>query len=313
MAGTLAAASGLGEAARMTLAACRALDLPTWPIDVSPSFPGTRPVALPPGTGNLPPAGVPLIWHVNAPHLAWASLAVPRALVSRRRVVGFWFWEGERLPSDWRKGFRFVHEVWTGSRFSAAAIARDFPGTVRVVPLPLAKAPPRPAPLSRAELGLPEDAVVVLVSFNLASSCVRKNPEGAIAAFRRAFGDRTDRLLLLRIGNPDAFPEDFRWIGSMAAGAPNIRIDTRPLPTAECHAITAASDIVLSLHRAEGFGLVPAEAMLLGKPVVATGWSGNLDFMDEESAALVPYRLVEARDPRGIYAVPGTRWAEPAA
>ena len=68
---------------------------------------------------------------------------------------------------------------------------------------------------------------------------------------------------------------------------------------------------MLSLHRSEGFGLVPAEAMLLGRAVVATGWSGNMDFMDADSAALVGYRLVPARDPRGVFEAPGADWAEP--
>ncbi len=97
----------------------------------------------------------------------------------------------------------------------------------------------------------------------------------------------------------------------MVSGVPNIRLETRTLPPADALAFTAAADIVLSLHRSEGFGLVLAEAMRLGKPVVATGWSGNMDFMDESSAMLVPYRLIEARDPRGVYQAPGAMWAEP--
>ena len=80
---------------------------------------------------------------------------------------------------------------------------------VRTVPHPVAAAPPEPAPLGRAAFGLPEAAVVVLVSFSLASSNVRKNPLGAIAAFRAAFGDRADRILLLKVGNPGHFPDEF--------------------------------------------------------------------------------------------------------
>jgi glycosyltransferase involved in cell wall biosynthesis len=153
--------------------------------------------------------------------------------------------------------------------------------------------------------------VVVLVSFNLASSFERKNPLGAIAAFRAAFGDRTDRLLLLKIGNPQHYPADFARLSDAVAGAPNIRLETRTLPAPDALALTVAADIVLSLHRSEGFGLVPAEAMLLGRPVVATGWSGNMQFMDADSAALVRYRLVAPADPRKVYAVPGALWAEP--
>jgi glycosyltransferase involved in cell wall biosynthesis len=153
--------------------------------------------------------------------------------------------------------------------------------------------------------------VVVLVSFNLASSFVRKNPLAAVAAFRAAFGDRADRVLVLKVGHPGHFPEDFSLLRDAVAGMANVRIETREMAVGEVHALTACADIVLSLHRSEGFGLVPAEAMLLGRAVVATGWSGNMDFMDADSAALVPFTLVPARDPRGVLEVPGAVWAEP--
>jgi glycosyltransferase involved in cell wall biosynthesis len=114
---------------------------------------------------------------------------------------------------------------------------------------------------------------------------------------------------VLKIGNPDHFPADFVRIAEAVGDAPNIRIDTRSYPSAEVHALTAVADIVLSLHRAEGFGLVLAEAMLLGKPVVATGWSGNMEFMDPDSAATVGYRLVPVEDARQVYR--DSYWAEP--
>jgi glycosyltransferase involved in cell wall biosynthesis len=157
---------------------------------------------------------------------------------------------------------------------------------------------------------LPDGAVVILVSFNLASSMARKNPMAAIAAFRAAFGDRPDRILLMKVGHPHHFPTEFAKLAAAATG-PNIRLETWNLSTADNHALIAAADIVLSLHRSEGFGLVPAEAMLLGKPVIATAWSGNIDFMDADSAALVGYRLVPARDPRGTYDIADAVWAEP--
>lgn len=152
--------------------------------------------------------------------------------------------------------------------------------------------------------------MVVLVAFNLASSLERKNPYAAITAFRAAFGDRHDRLLVLKVGHPMHFPSEFKQL-TEAAAAPNIRIETQDFPPPDNHALFAAVDIVLSLHRSEAFGLVLAEAMLLGKPVIATGWSGNMEFMDEETAALVGYRLVPARDHRGIYDVAGAVWADP--
>jgi len=180
-----------------------------------------------------------------------------------------------------------------------------------VVPPPIGTLPPRRASLTRGDFGLPDTALIVLVAFNLASSFERKNPLAAIAAFRAAFGARMDRLLVLKVANPDHFPPDFARIRDAVAGADNIRIHARTLPADDNAALFACADIVLSLHRSEGLGLVPAEAMLLGKPVIATGWSGNLDYMDSHAAALVGCRLVRARDPRLVYQIPGAVWAEP--
>jgi len=291
--GELDRASGLGEAARLTLHALELLGVPCWPV---------RPGA------DLPP-GAPLILHGNPPALPLELIRLGRGLIRGRRIIGFWPWELPVVPESWRIGMRFVHEVWAPSRFSADALA-PIAGSVRVVPHPVAADPPRPSALRRADFGLPEGAVVTLVAFNLASSFERKNPLGAIAAHRAAFGDRPDRILLLRVGNPGHFPEDFARL-QKAAQAPNIRIDTRTLPRDDAHALMQASDIVLSLHRSEGFGLVPAEAMLLAKPVVATDWSGTQDFMDAACAALVPARLIPARDPRGVFEAPGAVWADP--
>ncbi|HKM63402.1 MAG TPA: glycosyltransferase family 4 protein, partial [Acidisphaera sp.] len=257
------------------------------------------------------PQGAPLLLHVNSPYLPLALMRLPRGMARGRRIIGYWAWELPTVPAAWRSGVPFVHEVWVLSHFTADAVWSMLSGRVRVVTPPVAAVPPRPAGMDRAAFGLPQDAVIVLSSFSLASSFARKNPVGTIRVFRAAFGDRSDRLLVLKVGNPNDFPADFARLREAAAGAANIQIETGTLAPEENHALTAACDIVLSLHRSEGFGLVPAEAMLLGRPVVATGWSGNMDFMDEDSAALVPAKLVPARDPRGVFEAPGAVWAEP--
>ena len=307
VAGELSRVSGLGEGARLMLRALEHAGVAHWALDVGGHLPASGTAAA---NNPLPPEGVPLVMHVNAPLLPLVLLRQPRGLTRGRRVIGYWSWELPDIPPEWRAGARFAHEVWVPSAFTAAAIAPLLPGKVRVVPHPLAVAPPMPLALGRAAFGLPEDAVVILVSMNLASSFERKNPLAAIAAFRAAFGDRRDRILLLKITNPDHFPADFARIAAAAAAqGGNIRIDTREWPAGESHALTAAADIVLSLHRSEGFGLVLAEAMLLGKPVIATGWSGNMTFMDAGSAALVRHRLIAAHDPRLVYH--GSYWADP--
>ncbi len=297
VAGHMRQATGLAEAARVMRAAISRLDLPVWSVDLdNPVLPHA-----------LPPAA-PLLIHANPPMLPLALRALPPGVLGQRLVIGYWAWELTKPSPLWRRGAAFVHGAWTASEFAAEGLA-SLGVPVRAVPLPLAMVPPRPSALRRADFGLPADAVVTLVSLSLASSQARKNPEAAIAAHREAFGARTDRILVLKVTNPDHFRQDMAALMAKA-DAPNIRILTERLSAPDSHALTRACDIVISLHRSEGFGLVPAEAMLLGKPVIATGWSGNLEFMDAGSAALVGYRLVPATDPHGVYEAPGAVWAE---
>ena len=314
--GEVTQASGLGEGARILHGAFGSMGLPSWLIEAGISVPGSRPdEAAPPHDLSTVPGTAPLILCVNAPQLPAALLRLQRARLKGRLVIGFWNWELPVLPDTWRPALDFVHEIWVPSPFIADAVAailpRDDAPILRMIPYPLAAAPPKPARMDRGAFGLPESAMIVLTSFNLSSSLVRKNPLGAIAAFRNAFGDRADRVLVLKIGKSEHYRDDLAAIRAATGDATNIRIETRTFPSAERHALTACADIVLSLHRSEGCGLVPAEAMLLGKPVVATNWSGNLAFMDDSSAAMVGFRLVPVVDPRDTYAVSGALWAEP--
>ena len=305
IAGEFSQPSGLGEGARLMARATRGLGLPVWSLDVPSPIDRS---ASDSGATEVPPPGAPLVLHVNAPFLPLTLLRLPRGLTRGRRIIGYWAWELPVAPPEWHGGRAFVHEIWVPSRFTAAALEPLMPGRVRVVPPALAAAPPTPASLDRSAFGLPVNAVVVLMSFNLASSFERKNPLAAIQAFRMAFGERPDRLLVIKVLHADHAPTDFARLVE-AARAPNIRIETRSMPDQDRHALTLASDIVMSLHRSEGFGLVPAEAMMLGRPVIATGWSGNMDYMDRDNAALVGYRLVPADDDRLVYR--NACWAEP--
>ena len=291
--GELTRASGLGEGARQLQAGLAALGIPTW----------SNPADAPPGAA--------LLLHVNAPQLPAALLRLGRKTVRNRRVIAFWNWELPMAPPGWRLAAPFVHEVWTPSRFTAAALAPLFPGRVRTVPYPLTLRPPIPAPLGRAALGLPAGALVTLIVFGLASSFARKNPLAAIAAHQAAFGADPARLLVLKLTDPGHFPADLARLQAACAQSPNIRLDTRTLPRAELHALMAAADIILSPHRSEGFGLVPAEAMFLARPILATDWSATAEFLDATVAVPIPYRLIPVQDPRGTYALPGAIWADP--
>jgi glycosyltransferase involved in cell wall biosynthesis len=299
-------ASGLGEGARLMHAALPKLGLPTWLLDAAPRLPGEaagQPI-------EMPPEGVPLVLHVNSPLLPAALLRLPRGALAGRRVIGYWAWELPTVPPTWQAGVPCVHEIWVPSRFTAAALESLAPGRVRVVPHPVAASPPMPSALRRADFGLPENAFIVLTSFSLASSFARKNPLAAIAAFRAAFGGAPDKLMVLKVSHAEFWPEDLATLRDAIADAPNIRLETRLLPAADSHALTACADVVLSLHRSEGFGLVPAEAMLLRRPVVATDFSGTTDFIGADCGVPVPFKLVPARDPRGVFEAVGAHWAE---
>jgi glycosyltransferase involved in cell wall biosynthesis len=308
IAGEFSRASGLGEGARLMARAAEALGIPVWRIDIPDPVP--RPGRQPPHIQE-PPPGVPpeapLVLHVNAPMLPLALLRLPRRIRANRRIIGYWAWELMDIPAAWHPALPCVNHIWTPSGFTATALEPLKPGQITAVPPALGLLPPRPSLLDRQAFGLPAGAVITLVPFSLASSMARKNPLAAIAAFRMAFGESPDHLLIVKAANAGDAPDDLRRIANWSQAA-NIRLETRVLSARDNHALTACADIVLSLHRAEGFGLCLAEAMLLGKPVIATGWSGNLEYMDASNAIPLPYRLIPARDPRGVYQ---GQWAEP--
>jgi hypothetical protein len=311
VAGYVSAATGLGAATRRLAAGLRAAGLSPLEADLTGPL---RQRAGPEGAGPLvpvPPGPGTLLVHVNGPMLPWALRVLGRRAVAGKRVVAVWNWELPLLPADWHRGFACCHEIWVGSEFVAAAV-RAAPGAppVHVVPYPILPAP-APAAMTRAEFGLPEDAFVTLALFDATSSLARKNPLGAIAAHHAAFGNRADRLLVVKThATADAGPA---WAGVLAAAAahPNVRVLDAHLSRPALWALVAASDCLLSLHRAEGYGFAMAEAMALGRAVVATGWSGNMDFMAGPGAYPVPFALVPAVDPQEIYDLPGARWAEP--
>ncbi len=304
--GEFSRASESGDAARLMALTAERLGVPTWPIDIPPLL-GRKPDFEPPQR-RLPPPGVPLVVHMNPPLLPLALLQLGRDVTRGRRIIGYWSCDMPHVPKDWKTGPRFVHEVWTQSAFSAAAMERLMPGKIRVVPPNLAEEPSVDSRLDRAAFGIGPDTVVVLAHADFASAFKRDNPLAAITAFRAAFGDRDDRLLILKIAHYDRAPGDFGEL-RLAARAPNIRLETRAMPAADSAALARCADIVLSLHRCTGFNVHTARAMALGQPVIATNWSGNLEYMNDGTAALVSAAVVESQERRAI--APGTQWAEP--
>jgi glycosyltransferase involved in cell wall biosynthesis len=309
VAGLLGTGSGLGQGARLCRHALDELGFDTRPVNLSPFFGQADFHADGAGAALHAGEGGALIVHLNAPELPMALWRMGRSRVHGRFVVGYWAWELPALPARWRVGLRHVHEIWVPSTFTAEAVRRTTRRPVRVVGHPVAE--PEPDDADRAAFGLPADALVVLSMFDMRSAFTRKNPIAAVRAFRAAFGDDPDKLLLLKAMNAAEVPESRRLLIEAIQGAPNIRVLEDKLSPGATAALMRSADVVLSLHRSEGFGLVIAEAMRLGKPVVATAWSGNMDFMSEANALPVAYTLVPATAPGEIYDLPATSWAEP--
>jgi glycosyltransferase involved in cell wall biosynthesis len=246
--------------------------------------------------------------HCNA-DTAYSDWRRLRGLgISAELNVGFWAWELEHLPSYWRHAFSFYDEVWASTRFARKAFRHEKLRPIRLMPMAVTT-PESWREVSRRELGLPADAMLFVCIFDFRSHATRKNPEAVVQAFLRAFpGDETAYLVIKTMGAEGN-------CGRLAQLAelcrdPRILIRDIELDREELIGLIKASDAFVSLHRSEGFGRGPSEAMLLGKPTILTAYSGTIDFTNEECAYLIKYKLVPVA-PHEYVGVEGQRWANP--
>jgi Glycosyl transferases group 1 len=220
--------------------------------------------------------------------------------------IGIWGWETNTIPPRWASAFALVDEVWVYSRFMAENIGAVSPVPVIALPPPVQAPAQSSVPL---RLGVPEGFLFVFV-FDYLSTVQRKNPVGLIEAFKRAFAPGEGPQLLIKTINGPLRPLEEERVLWAAYGHPDIHIVDRSLSGDEMTALMASADCYVSLHRAEGFGLTMAEAMSIGKPVIATGYSGNVDFMNPENSYLVDFEIGLVGPECEIYPPEG-EWAEP--
>ena len=296
---------GQGEAARRIVAALERAGLPFSTITYN-RVPHRQAHPFDERAGEpVYPANIVCL---NAEHLLQFVHGDGRDLLRGRYSTGVWFWETDRLPRQLRPALDFVDEVWVASDFVREAIASETSKPVLTLPLPVIV--PAPPAVTRADLGWPEDATVFLFVFDFFSTLERKNPLGLIEAFKRAFPAPSGALLHLKSINGDRAPADLARVRAAAGNRPDIAVADGYVDHEHLTALSALCDCYVSLHRSEGFGLTIAEAMAYGKPAIATGYSGNLAFMDEHSSYLVPYSLTSLEHAVGPYPA-GTVWADP--
>jgi glycosyltransferase involved in cell wall biosynthesis len=244
---------------------------------------------------------------VNADQLPLLDELMGDRLPVSATTIGIWAWEVERFPQWMARSSTLVDEVWTYSRHAADALAAVCPVPVHVFAPPVVV--PDDAPIDRADLGLSDD-FTFLFCFDFGSGFERKNPLGVIEAFRRAFAPgEGPRLVVKSVNGPST---RVAWARVQAAVEDRADIELRDgyEPARRQRALMGTCDCYVSLHRAEGYGLTMAEAMAMGRPVIGTAYSGNLEFMTPDNSMLVPYEMT--RIPFGCYPYPpDASWAEP--
>jgi glycosyltransferase involved in cell wall biosynthesis len=223
-----------------------------------------------------------------------------------RYTIGFWAWEVSRFPEEFLGAFEHVDEVWVGSRHVRDAIAPLAPVPVLAIPQPVSLGDA--VGEARYSSTLP-DGFRFLFAFDYLSVFERKNPLAVMAAFSRAFAPGSGAALVIKTLNDDRDPDAHQRLCA-AAAHPDIHLIRHRLSATERDGLMNAADCYVSLHRAEGFGYTLAESMWAAKPVIATGYSGNVDFMTAENSYLVDYRLVPIGPGHAPYPAAGD-WAEP--
>ena len=229
----------------------------------------------------------------------------------RRRThrVGYWYWEFASVPASWADAVAEADELWAATRFVGDALRSRF--DIPVFDLMPGVELPQFSKRSPDQFGIPPGQFTFLFAFHMMSIMERKNPLGLIRAFRLAFSAAEPVTLVLKTSFGEKHPE---LIGQLHAAANEVggrvMIIDRVFTTDETISLMDACNAYISLHRSEGFGLTMAEAMLLAKPVIATGYSGNLDFMNDKNSLLAGYCLVEIDKDIPPY-TRGSSWAEP--
>jgi glycosyltransferase involved in cell wall biosynthesis len=300
---------GVAEASRSLVHAIQAAGVPT-------ALSNIRAENLPNGDTTFTefsddyPYGVNLL-AVNADMVVPTLAARGTDVLRNRYNIGLWYWELSEFPEKFQPAFEPLQEIWVTSAFCAEAIAKISPIPVVKVTYPVRLDSSRIMP-DRARFGIPEEAFAFVFSFDYHSFMERKNPLAVVEAFRRAFGEGTDHkdaMLVLKSLNGASYPEKQKALREAAKGL-NILFFEECLTRVETFQLFASCDALVSLHRSEGLGLGMAEAMALGKPVIATAYSGNMDFMDINNSLPVRYRLIELTEDYGPYPK-GSVWADP--
>jgi glycosyltransferase involved in cell wall biosynthesis len=307
--GYLSGEMGLGESARLMDAALHSAGVPTSTFDVSRGLLSRQTARF---RHSDPVLHDTTLACVNGSDVEQAFKQLGD-VASRTRRIGMWYWELEDFPVGQRAGFSHVHEVWAATDFIRDAIAAHSPGLpVRTVMPPLPQRGDEEVGPLPERFGIAADRPFFLFTFDYLSIAARKNPDGLVEAFCRAFPEMAagDPLLVVKTINGDKAPSDSERLRIESARNPNVVLIDEYLDNHERHMLVAHCAAYVSLHKAEGLGLTIAEAMAWGKPVIVTAYGGPLQFTNEENSFQVRWTPGAIPEKVGPYEA-GSRWAEP--
>lgn len=299
---------GLAESARLYARALIEAGVQVRLYDIDLDLPhGWEDRSLEAWIGEDLPHGISIIF-VNPDYLQQALNKIGRERLKGHYLIACWFWELGRVPEAWVPAIDQVDEIMVASEFVERAFRRVTSKPILRVPQPLGET--HGSGLKRADFGLEDGKFIFLVTFDFNSWVARKNPYAALDSFRLAFPPECDDVrLLIKSSNGYRHPEKLRDLLNAAAVDARILVRDQIIDRVHLSALQRCSDAYVSLHRAEGLGLGLAECMAMGRPVIATGWSGNMEFMNSENSCLVRYSLVDVGNdeyPGGE----GAQWAE---
>jgi glycosyltransferase involved in cell wall biosynthesis len=306
VAGYFRAELGIGTAARSLITALEAADIPinTVPFDRTANRLGHQFTDRSTKNGN---ADLNVLC-INPDQMnAFTEQAGPEFFAGRYNV-GVWFWEVEDFPVSLHHAFNQVDEIWVASEFMRQTFLKVSPKPIFKFLLPVLP-PTIDRSLTRAELKLPEE-FIFLFSFDFLSVLERKNPLGLVQAFTTAFAVGEGPCLVIKTINGDKRTLELEKLKYAIRDRPDIVLMDGYLDAERNTTLTALSDCYVSLHRSEGFGLTIAEAMALGKPAIATDYSGNLEFMTPENSYLCSSSRLEVGPEREPYPA-DSHWSEP--
>ncbi|MBI5929660.1 MAG: glycosyltransferase [Chloroflexi bacterium] len=307
--GFIRSETGIGQIARNLM---RSLDAVKFPVAALPveAYDPSRKEDL---TANQFEQGTPYtvnVFQVNADMTYPVRDILPDGVYDGHYNIGYWAWELNNFPDEWQHCFDVYNEIWVFSSFVQKAIAQSSP--LPVVLMPVSFQIDLPTEVSRAKLGLPEDAFIALFVFDAGSILERKNPWATIRAFAEAFSpeERQEKArLVIKVNSLANFPAEAERLRAEMQEVNGILIEDY-FSRQDTYALIQTCNVYISLHRSEGYGMTLAEAMAMGRPVIGTAYSGNVDFMNVNTSYLIPYELVTLTQDYHPYKV-GSVWAEP--